>query len=562
MSFTFPDPMPTDPDELAEVRAKAKEAFDEVYAAAGDAPTQDDLAQLRSITEGIAGIDQTLAEAESAEERAAEARALADALAEAEANGDDAEDTGDAADDAAAGAAEEAKADAEADTADDDGQTTETDEAAEQVAASAKPARTTFSRAATGRTPAAAPAPKSPLFLTSAAAEFTTDAVDTMRIAREVTNFAHGRAARVLAGGGRSDTTIAYLDRAVPEEFSIGDEAGAMAVLDRVTDESRLPGGSLTAAGGWCSPSETSYAFLPTAAPTGLLSLPEVTVRRGGIRFPVEPDFSQLYQDVGFHQTEAQAQAGTEKTCFEVPCGDFEEVRLEVQGICITAGVLQDKAWPELTKKYVDEALRLHQHKISARRISKIVAGSTAVTGLTGLFGTAGAVLSALELQIADMRATHRIPRGQSVEGMAPEWLLSILRADLAYRDEVLPEQVTDEHIKAHLRNIGASLQFVMDWQTDVIGGAGAPTGWPGEVQVALWPAGTWWSAVNPIINLGVTYDSTLLKTNRRIQLFTEDGVAVGKRGPESRLVTIPVTVDGMVGLRGPAAAAPAGPAA
>ena len=68
--------------------------------------------------------------------------------------------------------------------------------------------------------------------------------------------------------------------------------------------------------------------------------------------------------------------------------------------------------------------------------------------------------------------------------------------------------------------------------------------------------AGTWWSAVEPVINLGITYDATMLKTNRRILMFTEDGVAIGKRGPESRLVTIPVKVDGMVGLRGPASSA------
>ena len=32
--------------------------------------------------------------------------------------------------------------------------------------------------------------------------------------------------------------------------------------------------------------------------------------------------------------------------------------------------------------------------------------------------------------------------------------------------------------------------------------------------------------------------------------MFTEDGVAVGKRGAESRIVTIPTSVDGTVGAR------------
>lgn len=133
---------------------------------------------------------------------------------------------------------------------------------------------------------------------------------------------------------------------------------------------------------------------------------------------------------------------------------------------------------------------------------------------------------------------------------MAPVWLLSILRADLAYRDDVLPERVTDAHIIEHFRDRGANIQFISDWQNEVIGAETPAAAWPTEVKVALWPAGTWWSAVEPVINLGITHDSTMLKKNRQIQLFTEDGVAVGKRGVDSRVVTIPVSVDGTVGAR------------
>ncbi|NEK06089.1 major capsid protein, partial [Rhizobium leguminosarum] len=72
----------------------------------------------------------------------------------------------------------------------------------------------------------------------------------------------------------------------------------------------------------------------------------------------------------------------------------------------------------------------------------------------------------------------------------------------------------------------------------------------PKTVDVILYPAGTWWGAVEPVVNLGIIRDSALIRQNKQIQMFTEDGVAVGKRGPESRQVTIPVAVNGTVGPR------------
>src|SRR5690606_36726529 len=78
-------------------------------------------------------------------------------------------------------------------------------------------------------------------------------------------------------------------------------------IVERASDERRLPGGSLVAAamqnltaadagqpvGGappndiWCSPSETDYSLCePLATRTGILDLPSFQVRRGGIRYP------------------------------------------------------------------------------------------------------------------------------------------------------------------------------------------------------------------------------------------------------------------------------------
>lgn len=552
MDFELPEALPTNQAELEALRGQAADAFNKLYNPE-KAPTADEFADMKRLNEAIAAIDAALDEvvaAAKAEEPAEKADAEAAARAEEAAK---------MAEQFTATKEEVEAAPREDETKSGEGEDSHLDES-KSPAETVKPAKTDFSRAATGRTPEVKPTrDESGFRLTTSAKNYETGAVNTLRVAEEFNNMAKGGQSRVLGSNGRSETTFAYYDRGISDEFSIRDQNSAVAALDKATDESRLEGGSLVAAGGWVAPSERDYSFLPVQAATGLLSLPQVSIRRGGIQWPQEPDFSAIYEQIGFHQTEAQAQAGEEKPCYEIPDVKWDEIRLDVQGICITAGILQDHAWPELTQKYVDEAMRLHLHKISAWQIGKVVAGSTRVGALTApMFGTAGAVLSALELQVSDMRARHRLGRGQSLEGIAPEWLLSIIRADLAYRDEVLPEQVTDDMIRRHFANIGANFQFVADWQVGgagQLGGTAAATAWPETVDVILYPAGTWWGAVEPVINLGIIRDSALIRQNKQIQMFTEDGVAVGKRGPESRLVTIPVAVDGEVGGRHPVTA-------
>src|SRR6201999_3179532 len=98
-------------------------------------------------------------------------------------------------------------------------------------------------------------------------------------------------------------------------------EVAIKALLDKAADESLLPGGSLLASGGWCSPSETLYDFAtPLYSLDGILSIPGINVSRGGIKFTVGPDFSDLFSGAGFIHTEANDIAGDSKACFTVPC--------------------------------------------------------------------------------------------------------------------------------------------------------------------------------------------------------------------------------------------------
>src|SRR5690625_3540385 len=571
MAFTLPETLPDDLPALQELREAAIEALEEVGPTDGEAPSPEVLEEMRRLDEALTELDNAIAEVAAAEaERQEEAAAIRqrafgtsdddedDADDDEGDDGDDAGDSdefsGEAADDSDDSEASDSSDEAGADEPDDD-------ESKDKAVTAGARRRTRFSGAAraAGRGPDV-PKNKGPEFgyrLNGAARNYQGGYVDTLQLAKAMGDMATGRAPRRTIssdgqGGSYVTAQFGHLDRPIPADRMVSDEVSAEEVLTAATNERDLPGGSLVAAGGWCAPSETVYDFLGTENASDLLSLPEVGAARGGIRFPVEPDFSVIYDDFpGFHLTEAQTQAGEEKTSTEIPCSDFTELRLDVIGLSITNGILADKAWPEQTRKYIDEAMKAHQHRLSRHRIDAIVDGSTEVSiPAASVFGAAGAVLSSIELAVEGIRVRHRSPSGVTIEGAAPVWARGLIRADLAYRQGVLPAQVSDAQITAHFAERGVSLQFVVDWQDDVIGGASPATVWPSEIKVALWQAGTWYSVLAPVINLGLTYDAAMVKQNRRVELFTEDGIAVGKRREDSRVYRSPVAVDGAVGAR------------
>jgi hypothetical protein len=144
-----------------------------------------------------------------------------------------------------------------------------------------------------------------------------------------------------------------------------------------------------------------------------------------------------------------------------------------------------------------------------------------------------------------------------TLEMVAPYWLLGVLRSDLAKRNGFdNPMSVSDADIRSWFTLRGASPQWVYDWQDGygtppgTIGGATPPTEWPDEVQILLYAAGTWVRATQDIITLDAVYDSTLFRINRFNALFTEEGLCVIQRCPDSRLLTIPLCPTGRSGAQ------------
>lgn len=389
-------------------------------------------------------------------------------------------------------------------------------------------------------------------------------------------------------GMGKNASTqhsVAMINRQYPTEFQVTGDDSDMDTLLRVADEKRLPGGSLlrsaemkrkaleaqghnrgslTAAAGWCAPSETLYEVCFLGTTEGLIDVPEVQARRGGIRYNQGIAFDAIYGDGAanfFNLTEAQVASGTTKTCIEITCPSFVDVRLGVTGICLTGNILTQRAYPEAVETFVRAALVALAHKINFETIAAMVAGSTAV-GLSAVAPWAddasvvSQVLSAVDMAVMDMQYRMRLSQSQTLEVVMPFWILAQMRADWIRRNGVQNLTLADAEIAAAFAARNARVQFVYDWQDAFSGvatgpGASSPiTALPTALSFLVYPAGTWVKAVKDVITINSLYDSTKLATNQYTELFTEDGWAMAKLCGLTRVYTVNICASGSTGVQ------------
>lgn len=326
-----------------------------------------------------------------------------------------------------------------------------------------------------------------------------------------------------------------------------GDFASDQEVFQAAARESRLSGGSLVAAGGWCAPSETLYGIKAMETMDGLIDLPTVGVDRGGINYTPGPDFSDIYTSAGFSQTEAEAIAGTEKACVEVDCPDFSEVRLDAVGYCVKAPLLTRTAYPEVIQRWLEGTMVANAHKVAARLISSMrtALGTALAPTLTGTPVTWG-TLSIIEWVIEMQRQAYRLSDSETLEVVAPRWLRAAIRADLANRMGIGKESVSNGDIAQHFSDRGAAVQWVLNYLE--VGTPLTSVAYPATAEVMVYPAGTFVRGNADVIQLDTVYDTADLQTNVYTAAFVEDGVLLAKMQHGGARITIPVNVNGMLG--------------
>lgn len=364
-----------------------------------------------------------------------------------------------------------------------------------------------------------------------------------------------------------------------PENLRVDEgRQNGLTVAEFAASERRLPGGSLvasaaanvkagrslTAAAGWCAPSETIYTLLELETLDGLLDIPEIQATRGGFMIPTKggPDFGSIYGVLGnggtTHLSEAQVISGNSKVATSIPCPDFSEIRLGVDYYALTGGLLQRRGYPEMVARFSRGAVVALAHKINQGLITAIVAASVDAGPIpTDPSGddAASALLAAVELAVSDAKYRHRMNFGTgTMEVVLPFWVLQVIRAALSRRTGVALLDVTNEQILSWFTMRGAVPRFVYDYQDQFSGLATGPGGplpiryLPTSVQMVVYPAGTWVKAVQDVISLDTIMDSTNLLTNQFMAVFTETGWAPMQMGPVSRKYTVPIDPSGVVG--------------
>lgn len=369
-------------------------------------------------------------------------------------------------------------------------------------------------------------------------------------------------------GGGQSaKRAIAQFTRERPEEsrfeltMASGSE-GDYSTVKELVREGRLSGGSLlkawrsqidqgaslTAAAGWCAPSENLYDLCSLWSMDGILDLPTATARRGGFNYvQSQPTWAALDAATNFTiLTEAQVIADTPKNCAEIPCPTFTDTRLDVAVTCLTGSFIQSAGFPEMVETWVDGTLTNHAHKLNENIIGRIAtfAGAATVipaqgdltgTGATGLGNDSSvttSVLWAVDLAATDMRYRDRMSFNQTFEVILPMWVLTAMRADISRKNgwNAVNAALADAEIVRWFSARNIRPQFVYDYQDFYAGGTGpgnpaaAATALPSTVNFLIFPAGAVVLARQDVVTLSNVYDSANLTQNLYTRLFTEEG--------------------------------------
>ncbi|MET9712527.1 major capsid protein [Nocardiopsis alba] len=338
-------------------------------------------------------------------------------------------------------------------------------------------------------------------------------------------------------------------------------------VIDRVADERNLPGGSLLSAqfqrrqqaealvadinGGcctegtgdiWCAPSEIDYTLCPPLATTeGMLDLPTIPINRGGIRYPVwDSAPMELHGNVYRNDCDAPLApdyfVDNNKTCISGPCPTWAEERLNVEHLCVEGDILKERGYPELTQRFIEDAMVGHAHFMNGNYLAELFDRSDALAPFDvsgdGIGSVADSIMDRLGLLMAWFRERYKLAPTATLEGIAPMWFKEYIKLDLARRQNRPYAAVTDGDVEQLFSAYATRVQWVYDTEGidptaslpngENVNGRIMPGAWAPSVEMVFYPAGAWVKGEQDVIQLDTVYDSTKLATNRYTALFFE----------------------------------------
>lgn len=306
---------------------------------------------------------------------------------------------------------------------------------------------------------------------------------------------------------------------------------------------------AIVAAGGHQAPFEVRYdiyGFGTTNRPVRD-ALPRFQADRGGIRYIVPPILTDYADAVGVWTAAndaATTPSPSTKNSLTVTAAQETTVATDAVTLQMQFGNLVTRAYPELIARHNELGLVQHAREAEQFLLSKIAAGSTAVT-TSSLVGFGRDFLVQVARAAVAYRSRHRLEVDAPLRVIVPSWVKDAMAADLTL---AMPGDSTLNayaEIEGYLSARGVVVSYSLDQNVYGAQSVGVLNEFADSFTWYLFSEGTFLFLDGGTLDVGIIRDSTLTGTND-YKMFVETFEGVAKVGIESLAITSTISVNGV----------------
>jgi hypothetical protein len=396
--------------------------------------------------------------------------------------------------------------------------------------------------------------------------------------ALDFTSFTKAMRDKIIAVGGEGRQDVAHVEFTYPADRQLG--GNSKDNTDRIK-AAKSPE-AIVAAGGLCLPLEVKYDIKVLGVTDRPVrdALTRFGVERGGIQYRAPFDALAMATGLGVW-TQANDQAivippadpdtNVYKSCLTVDCPGVLEASIYSTYMCLEFPNMTARFDTEWVGATTEAAMVAWARFAENQLISRIFAGSKVVKGLGGKLSAIADLLATYDRVISYYRYRHRLNSTVSLRTIMPQWVIDMLRTDLARRMTMAsPAElfaIAQAQLEAWFNTRGVNVTWHLDGNAgatvngvvipdqryaDLAAGQAIPD-WPTAVDSVLFVEGDWLFLDGGTLDLGLVRDSALNRRNR-YQTFVETFEGVAFDGKESLRVVMPLEpIGSAAGTKAPA---------
>ena len=349
---------------------------------------------------------------------------------------------------------------------------------------------------------------------------------------------------RRVNGGDGEQHIVASVTTSFPEDRTLTTDAESnWAKIQNVTSPE-----AIVAAGGHQAPFESRYDIFGIGTTNRPVrdALPRFQADRGGIRFITPPVLSSYGDAVGIWTAANDAATTPDpaaKNSLTVSAASENTVGTDAVTLQLQFGNLATRAYPELIARHNELGLIQHAREAEQNLLSKIAAGSTAVT-TSSVIGFGRDFLVQIGRASAAYRSRHRLEADAPLRVILPSWVKDAMAADLAL---AMPGDSTlnaYSEIDGYMAARGVVVSYSLDQNVYGAQGASALLEFADSFTWYLFAEGTFLFLDGGTLDLGIIRDSSLVGTND-YKMFVETFEGVAKVGVEGLAITSTINING-----------------